>query len=185
MSHLLRLIEASPYGVWVDLALLVVSLALIFAGRTLIKVLAFLVVGFAGATLGALIGGSYLGFAGLLVGGVLGFLLGGLLGHLLLPVGIGFALGLLAFTTAQAFTRSASLSLIVGLAFTVVGILLSNDILALISSVLGGLLLFNVLMSLGFPPVPAALLSAGLSIAGLILQNGLLLKTKPISRAAV
>jgi hypothetical protein len=159
------------------LALLVASFALIFAGRTLMKPLAFLVVGFAGTILGAVIGGAYLGFLGLLVGGVIGFLLGGLLGHLLLSVGIGFALGLLAFMAAQPLTHSTALSLMFGLAFTAAGILLSGYVLALISSILGGLLLFSVMMSFGLPPTLAALLSTGLSTVGLILQG------RPISKA--
>ena len=76
------------------LAMLVVSLLLIFAGRKVVKALAFLVVGLIGASIGGEFAAHYLGSLGsfgTILGVLIGFVAGGLIGLLLVRVGIGLA----------------------------------------------------------------------------------------------
>ena len=122
------------------LILLGISLGLMFAGRTLIKVLAFLVVGLVGATLGAALGTTYLGGIGWILGAVAGFFVGGIVGFLLLALGIGAALGYVSYVITLDIVKSSGAALVAGVVLFVVGVVLYGKILGLVSAVLGGLL---------------------------------------------
>lgn len=152
------------------LGLLGVSLALIFAGRTVVKVAAFLIVGVAGALVGGMLGAHYIPAGGDLIGVVIGFVLGGLLGVALVALGIGLVVGYSAYLLAQQMAFGDTVSLILGLAFFVVGVALSGKILALVTAVGGGLLLFDVLILYGFGPTVSTLLAALATLAGLWVQ---------------
>src|ERR1700752_1592881 len=76
-------------GSVVAFVLLVLSLALMFSGRSIIKGVAFLVVGLAGGAFGLAVGGLILGLFGAAIGGVGGFLVGGVIGLFLVDVGMG------------------------------------------------------------------------------------------------
>ncbi len=152
------------------LALLGVSLALIFAGKTVAKVLAFVAVGIVGAAIGGTLGLQYLGAGGNLVGEVLGFVLGGLTGILLIALGIGLLVGYAAYLLALGFAMSHTTAFIVGVIFFVVGVALSGEILLAVTAVAGGLLLFDVLRSSGLGLAFSTLLAAGVTLAGLWVQ---------------
>ena len=75
------------------LFVLALALALTFAGREMIKVLAFIVTGLIVGGVSSEIGMNYMGTVGAILGGVAGFLFGGILGVFLVIVGVGIALG--------------------------------------------------------------------------------------------
>ncbi len=156
------------------LIVLVISLALIFAGRQVIKVLAFIVVGLAVGAVGILLGNLALSGLGAFLGFVLGFIVGGLLGLLLLRVGVGIALGLFslyAIATLLSLPRFSIVPIIVGLVFFVVGVLLSNRILAVVTAAVGGLLFFDVTTGfLGVPLLIAGLVAILLAVIGAWVQ---------------
>lgn len=79
------------------LVVLVVALALIFAGRFVIRVVAFFGVGVVFAAAAASVGAAILGIVGFVIGGAIGFLVGGFLSFVLLPLAIGVASGLVAY----------------------------------------------------------------------------------------
>ncbi len=152
------------------LALLGVSLALIFAGSTLAKIVAFVVVGFVGASVGGALAAQYLPPGGNLVGVILGFAVGGLLGVALIALGIGFAVGYAGYLLALNFALSPTMALIVGIAFFIVGLALSGKILTVGTALVGGLLLFDVLTHYGFGPTMATVVAALMTLIGLWVQ---------------
>ncbi len=153
------------------LSLLVVSLVLIFAGRTLVKVVAFLVVGFAGAAFGSILAAQYLSPQWAIIGLLLGFVIGGLLGVALLPLGIGLAVGYAGYVIALDLALGPTAALVAGVAFFVVGAFLSGKILGAATALVGGLLLFDVLTRYaGFGPTVATVIAAALTLIGLWVQ---------------
>lgn len=151
------------------LALLGVSMVLIFAGRTLAKVVAFLAVGIVGAALGGTLAAQYVAQWQIL-GVLLGFVIGGLLGVALLPLGIGLAVGYTGYVIALDLALGPTAALVAGVAFFVVGALLSGKILSVATAAIGGLLLFDVLTRYGFGSTLATLVAALLTLAGLWVQ---------------
>jgi len=152
------------------LALLVVSLALIFAGGTLAKALAFIVVGLLGAVFGGIIVAQYISPQWDLVGVLVGFVIGGLLGMALLPLGVGLVVGYAAYIVALGFGLSTTAGLVAGVIFFIVGLALSSKILKVVTAVAGGFLLFNVLVYFGLDPLVSTLVSAALTVVGLWVQ---------------
>ena len=153
-------------------ALLGVSLVMIFAGGTLAKVVAFLAVGLAGAALGGSLAAQYLSPAWGVLGLLLGFVVGGMLGVFLLPLGVGIAVGYAGYLAALGLALGSTTSVIVGLAFFVVGAMLSSKILSLATAVLGGLLLFGVLTDYGVGLTLAVFIAGALTLAGSWVQLG-------------
>jgi len=152
------------------LALLVVSLALIFAGGTLAKVLAFIVVGLLGAVLGGVLVAQYISPQWDLAGVLLGFVIGGLLGMALLSLGVGLVVGYAAYIVALGFGLNSTAALIAGVIFFIVGLALSSKILKVVTAVAGGFLLFNVLVYFGLDPLVSTLISVALTAVGLWVQ---------------
>ncbi len=156
------------------LVLLVVSLTLIFAGRKVVKVIAFLVVGLIGASIGGILGAQYLmgaGDLGTLLGVLLGFFIGGLIGVVLVAVGIGLAVGYAAYILTRGFVSGTTIPLIVGFVFFIVGVALYGRILGLITALAGGLLLFDVLTMYGLGPTLSTILAALVTLAGIWVQE--------------
>lgn len=156
------------------LALLAVSLVLIFAGRSVVKVIAFFVVGLIGAAIGGALAAQFLpgaGDLGTLLGVVLGFAIGGLLGVVLVMVGIGLVLGYGAYAVTQQFISGNIIPLIVGFIFFLVGIALYNKILGLLTAVAGGFLLFDVFIAYGAGSTLSIVVAAALTLAGIWVQE--------------
>jgi hypothetical protein len=152
------------------LALLTVSLVMIFAGGTLARVVAFLAVGLVGAAVGGTLAVQYLSPAWGLTGVLLGFVLGGLLGVALLPLGVGLAVGYAGYLVALDLALGSTVALIAGVAFFVAGLMLSGKILSFVTAVLGGTILFNVLTLYGLGLIEAMLVAALLTLIGLWVQ---------------
>ncbi len=158
------------------LSLLVVSLALVFAGRKIVKVFAFLVVGLIGASVGGILAAQYLtslGNLGTLLGVLAGFLLGGLIGILLVAVGIGLALGYAAYLLSLSFFSGHTIPLIIGFVFFIIGLALHNKILGVVTAVAGGLLFFDVLTLYGLGYTLSVALAVVVTLAGIWVQEGL------------
>ena len=152
------------------LVLLVVSLALMFRGRSIIKGLAFLVAGLAGAAFGLALGGLSLGPIGAIIGAILGFLVGGALGLLLVHVGMGLALGYFGYLATRDLTHIFVLAVVSGVVLFVVGVAISSKLLDLVTALLGGLILYGVLVFFGVSQPLAAVVSLVLAIAGFYVQ---------------
>lgn len=150
--------------------LFALSLALMFNGRSIIKGLAFLVVGFAGAAFGLAVGTIFLGVIGAAIGAVLGFLVGGAVGLLLVDIGMGLALGYFGYLATRDLTNVFVLALAVGVVLFLVGIAISSKLLELVTAVLGGVVLYGVLVSFGVPPPYAAGVSLVLAATGFFVQ---------------
>ncbi len=130
------------------LVLLIASLLLIFAGRKVVKALAFVVVGLIGASVGGALAAQYLsslGWLGSLLGLLIGFFAGGLIGLLLLRFGIGFAVGYAAYLLTLDVVSSSVTAFVVGFVFFIVGVVLYNKILTVVTAVAGGFLLYDAL----------------------------------------
>jgi hypothetical protein len=170
LPHLLAPLLGSVPAELLLLALLGVSLVLIFAGRTLAKVVAFLAVGLAGAALGGTIFAHYLPPFWSIIGVLLGFVIGGVLGIALLSLGMGLLVGYVSYVVALGFSLGPNIALLVGVAFFIVGVILSGKILSLATALFGGLLLFEVLTRYGFGPTFATVIAALLTLVGLWVQ---------------
>ena len=156
------------------LSMLVVSLILIFAGRTVVKILAFLVVGLIGASIGGVLAAQYLtgiGSLGTLIGVLLGFVVGGLLGLMLVHVGIGLAIGYAAYVLTADLVSSTTIPLIVGFVFFIVGLALYNKILSFVTALAGGLLLFDVLQLYGLDTILSLVIAGAMTLAGIWVQE--------------
>jgi hypothetical protein len=154
------------------LVVFIVALALIFAGRFVIRVIAFFGVGIVFAAAGASFGVFILGLFGLVIGGIVGFFVGGLLSFILLPLAIGVASGLVAYNLTELFVHVYFLSVIVGVVFFIVGVLLSMKLLSLATVIFGGLLLIDSLLFFHFPPLIALLVSIVMGLIGFWTQDG-------------
>ena len=169
-QHALSPVLAQVPAQLLFLALLGASLVLIFAGRTLAKVVAFLVVGFVGAAFGGQLAAQYLPPPWALLFMVIGFAVGGLLGVVLLPLGVGLVVGYAGYLVALDLALGHLPALVAGAALFVVGALLSGKILGAATALVGGFLLFGVLTHYGFDQTLATLVAAFLAIMGLWLQ---------------
>ncbi|MGD0396585.1 MAG: hypothetical protein ABSB26_06710 [Nitrososphaerales archaeon] len=152
------------------LAMLVVSLLLIFAGRKVVKALAFLVVGLIGASIGGEFAAHYLGSLGsfgTILGVLIGFVAGGLIGLLLVRVGIGLAVGYAAYLLTVDLVSSTIAAFVVGFVFFVVGWLLYNKILSLVTAVAGGFLLYDGLRLYGLDLTVSMVLAVLVTLAGI------------------
>jgi len=154
------------------LVVLLVSLALIFAGRFVIRIIAFFGVGVVLAAAAASVGAIILGIVGLVIGGIIGFFVGGLLSFVLLPLAIGIASGLVAYDLIQLFVHLYPISVIVGIAFFILGVILSMKLLSLSTVLFGSLLLFDSLTFFHFPIVIALIVSILMGLVGFWVQDG-------------
>lgn len=167
-AHLLGNLPTWPLFI----VLLVISLLLIFFGRSLVRALAFLVVGLIGATAGGMLVAEYLpslGSLGVILGLLVGFILGGIIGLVLLPLGIGVAVGYAAYLLTLNLVGNTTAGLVVAIVFFAVGAVLYKKILMLVTAVAGGFLLYD---ALGFylDPTVAAAIAIIVTLAGLLVN---------------
>jgi hypothetical protein len=154
------------------LLFLVVALALIFAGRYVIRIIAFFGVALIFAAAAASIGAIVLGIVGFIGGGIFGFIVGGIASFVLLPLAIGFATGIVAYNLTQNLVHVFALSVFVGVVFFVLGIFLSMKFLSLATAVFGGLILFNVFVFFHVPSLFSGAIALVLGAAGFWIQGG-------------
>jgi hypothetical protein len=162
---------SGPGGLLFAIVLLVLSLALIFYGRSIIKALAFLVAGLAGGAFGLAAGGVVLGPIGAIVGGLLGFVIGGLIGLLVVHLGMGLALGYFGYLAVHDLTHVFALAVVVGVVLFLVGVAISSKLLELVTALVGGFVLYGVLVYFGAGPLAAGAASVLLAFAGFFVQQ--------------
>ena len=151
-------------------SLLTISLLLIFVGRRLIQGIAFVLVGLIGGLIGLTVGSTYLGLPGALAGFVTGFLLGGLASVLVLPLGIGIAMGFMGYAVAKIFIGIPFAPPLIGVVAFAYGILLTDLLLPVVSAALGGVLLYDITLSFGMAPEQMLLFAAAVTATGAIVQ---------------
>lgn len=151
--------------------LLGLSLVLMFYGKSVIKGLSFLVVGFAGAAFGVASGGLLLGPIGAIIGAVVGFLVGGLIGLLLVHIGMGLALGYFGYLATRDLTHFFFLAVAVGVILFFVGLAISSKLLELVTAVLGGVIMYSVLVFFSGSPILSGVVSVVLAAAGFYVQQ--------------
>lgn len=152
------------------LALLAAAVALLFAGRQVIRALVFLLAGSAGAVLGSALATAMLGQAYAFLGLIAGLLSVGLLSLALLPLGVGLALGYYGYLAVGEIAPGGLAPMVAGLILFVVGAYLAGKILSVASVLLGGLLLFNTLGLVGATASQSIALSGLLAVLGLLVQ---------------
>jgi hypothetical protein len=153
--------------------MLVVSLLLIFAGRKVVKALAFLVVGLIGASIGGVLGAQYLatlGVLGRVLGILIGFFVGGLMGIVLVALGIGVVVGYGAYLLTLDVVSSRTAALVVGIIFFIIGLALYNKILSLVTAVTGGILLYDAVRLYNLNLTVSIALAAVVTLAGISVQ---------------
>lgn len=153
--------------------MVVISLLLIFAGRIVVKVFAFLVVGLIGASIGGMLGAQYLsslGWVGSLLGALMGFFVGGLIGVALVAVGIGLAVGYGAYLLTLELISSTTAAIVVGFVFFVIGLVMYNKILPVVTGLAGGILLYDAMVLYGLNPTLSAVVAALLALVGIWVQ---------------
>ena len=152
-------------------ALLSISLLLIFFGRRLIQGITFILVALIGGLLGLTMGSAYLGLPGALVGFVTGFLLGGLASILLLPLGIGIAMGFMGYAVAKIFIGIPFAPPLIGVVAFAYGILLTDLLLPVVSAALGGVILYDITLSFGLPPEQMLVITVAVTATGAVIQT--------------
>jgi hypothetical protein len=153
--------------------MLVVSLLMIFAGRKVVKVLAFLVVGLVGASIGGILGAQYLaslGSFGRILGVLIGFFTGGLIGVMLVAVGIGVAAGYAAYLLTLDVVPNTTVAIVIGVIFFIVGLALYNKILSIVTAVVGGFLFYDALRLYGLNLALSTALAILVTLAGIWVQ---------------
>ncbi|MEM1923455.1 MAG: hypothetical protein QXX80_06670 [Nitrososphaerota archaeon] len=150
--------------------LVVVALALIFMGKKVAKALVFIAGGVAVALITASFVNPYLGGLLTLVAAIAGFALGGLIAIFILKLGIGVALGILGYNIASWLGSYMVVGIVVGIILFVIGVLLSDKILAVTTVLLGSLLLIQSLNTLGVPLLITLTFAALLAALGLYTQ---------------
>lgn len=169
LSYLQHYLHGTSFTVSL-LVLLALGLALCFAGRVLIKGLAFIITGIALGIIGAALGAAFLGILGLVIGGTVGFIAGGFLGMLVVKLGVGIALGYLGYSASTGMISSQFISIVIGIVLFVVGVALANYLLSVGTAVVGGLLIFQVMTGLGFGFVLAAAAAVVIGAIGAAVQ---------------
>ncbi len=156
---------------WVlALVLAVVALLLIFEGRKVVKVLAFLIVGLIGLSIGGALGGQYLsslGQAGTILGALIGFFAGGLIGLFLVAFGIGLIVGYGAYLLTLDIISDSTAAIVVGVIFFIIGLVLYNKILTFVTAVAGAFLLYDALVLFGLGSVLSLVLAFIVFIIGI------------------
>jgi hypothetical protein len=162
---------SGPGGIIYLAVLIVVSLLLMFAGRAIIKALAFVAVGLAGAAFGATAGGLILGLPGAVIGAFIGFIVGGFIGLLLVHIGMGLALGYFGYVVLRDLTHIFILAVVLGFFLFIIGIIISSKLLELVTAILGGVILYETLVVLGVAPLFATLTAVILAMLGFYVQR--------------
>ena len=122
----------------IGLILALLGLILVFAGRGVIKFIAFLIGGIIGGLAASIIMAPYLGGATILAG-VIGFILVGVLTQLLLPVGAGLVAAALTYLFLKPLLNMIFALILAVIMFFVV-LMLFNKIIAVGTSFLGSLI---------------------------------------------
>jgi hypothetical protein len=149
---------------------LVLGMLLILFGRQLVRFGAFVVAGSVGAYLVWRFLGNELGGLLVTVVLILGFVAFGLLGLVLLRIGIGIAAGALIYLIASSLGLHWFYALVLSLLALALALLWHTQALALLTAMIGGLLVHRGLSWLPLDQGLVVMIVAGLVALGLRLQ---------------
>ncbi len=151
-------------------ALVLISLLLIFVGSRLTEGLAFAAVALVAGSIGYGVGSPF-GVLGSIFGFVGGFLLGGAAAVFVLPAGMGLVLGFMGFQIAAVTTATPFVPLVAGVLCFTYGLFLTDLLLPVVCSVTGGMILYDSALALGISPPETLLVVSTLSTIGVIVQT--------------
>jgi MFS family permease len=149
---------------------LVLGMLLILFGRQLVRFGALVAAGSVGAYLVWRFLGNELGGLLATVGLILGFVAVGLLGLVLLRIGIGIAAGALIYLIASSLSLHWFYALVLSLLALALALLWHTQALALLTAMIGGLLVHRGLSWLPLDQGLVVMIVAGLVALGLRLQ---------------
>jgi len=149
----------------------ILAFLLIFAGKTVVKAVIFIVTGFIASGFAVMLTQLYginLPLTVILVLAM--FIIGGLVGLFLLPLGIGLSLGVIGYSIASTLQSSFIIALLIGMIMFVLGVTLAEKIIIALSAVLGAFILITAAIELGIP-LPISILGAIILAAiGIVIQ---------------
>jgi len=153
--------------------ILALALLLIFAGKGVIKAIIFVIAGLAVLSIALVFAAIYLSLSlpVLIILALAAFIVGGVIGILLLPVGIGIALAVVGYSITQPLFNNTLIALVIAVILFIAGIILADKILIIASVFLGGLMLLSAITALGVPVLAAVLLAIILSCLGIVVQS--------------
>lgn len=165
------------------IGLLTMSFLLIFGGTRLIRSLSLILGGLIGALAGLTIGSQAYGMIGATLGFAVGFALGGVMSLYFLPVGIGLAMGFMGYSVAKTFIPITLVPPLVGVVCFAYGLLLTDVLLSVMSATLGGMVLYDIALSLEMPPFQMLIIALAVSSVGAVTQSILARKAKTAPRS--
>ncbi|MEM1518076.1 MAG: hypothetical protein QXI52_03280 [Nitrososphaerota archaeon] len=150
--------------------MLILGSILAFTGRRLIKLLVFFAGGLLGGAMAYFLALDIFGETWALIISIVGFVGIGLLCVAFIPIVFGISIGFLAYHAAGVFFENVLICIIVGVVAFVIGILLYNHVLSIITAIVGGSLILQGLVSLGIPTYTSIIVTFLLIIAGVVFQ---------------
>jgi hypothetical protein len=159
---------------------LALSLLMMFVGSRLIRELAFVLVGLMVGLVGLTIGGLALGIVGSLIGFIGGFIAGAYSTMFFLPAGMGIAVGFAGFAVTKALISVAIVPYFVGVVGFAYGFLLTDLLLSAVSAVIGGALFYDLVLTVGLPPLEMLFLSMAITCAGIGTQRFIAKRAKDL-----
>lgn len=150
--------------------LLVIGVALALYGRRFIKILVFLAGGVIGASIGFVLVGSFVKGASPYLGAIVGFVALGLIAYALTRVAFGLITAGIAFYLTRLFVSSTPITIIVVIVGFVIGILLFNTYLSIVTAVGGGGMVWYALQMLGLNATLAMIAGIAMMAVGIYYQ---------------
>ena len=164
-----NILQASLGSLLTGLILMLLGLILVFAGRGVIKFIAFLIGGIIGGLAASIIIAPYLGGATILAG-IIGFILVGALTQLLLPVGAGLIAAALTYLFLKPLLN-VIFALILAVIMFLIVLMLFNKTLAVGTAFLGSLIfLMGIRQFISLDIYLSLLIIAVLTAIGCIVQ---------------
>ena len=162
-------LQASLGSLLTGLILMLLGLILVFAGRGVIKFIAFLIGGIIGGLAASIIMAPYLGGATILAG-IIGFILVGALTQLLLPVGAGLIAAALTYLFLKPLLN-VIFALILAVIMFLIVLMLFNKTLEVGTAFLGSLIfLMGIRQFISLDIYLSLLIIAVLTAIGCIVQ---------------
>ena len=142
-----------------------------FAGKTVLKAIVFIIAGISLASIAVALGSVYIPSIHPVIVGIVAFIVGGALGLPLLPLGIGIALAITGYTITSPLVNSFTVAVAVAVILFIIGIILTNKILIIISVIQGAMLMIAGLNSFGLPTPISTLIAIILAVVGVVVQG--------------
>ena len=151
--------------------LLVIGVALALYGRRFVKILVFLAGGVIGASIGYALVGSFVKGIPPYLGAMIGFIALGLISYLLMRRAFGFITAGIAFYLTRLFVANTFVIIIVAIVGFIIGILMFNSYLSIVTAVGGGGMVWYALHALGLNNTPSMITGIVVMVIGIYYQS--------------